>query len=145
MSLSQVINTAWISPEGKIGKKKKIKQTSLVHKGMDSTALIWMGRMNLWMSSKKLVYQLLSGHSEELRELWNSSKDVSPRRQTAHAWAEKKDQRIKVSGARTLLHTLKLTSYTSVKKLSILSPLLWKRKRNIVASRKIRITTWNGF
>lgn len=74
---------------------------------MDFKALIWVVRMNLWMSSKKLVYQLLSGHLEELRELWNSSKDVSPRQQTAHAEAEKKDQRIKIKGALTLLHTLK--------------------------------------
>lgn len=105
MSLSLVINTAWISPEGKIF--KKFRQTTLVHKGMYFTALIWVVRMNLWMSSKKLVYQLLSGHLEELRELWNSSKDVLPRQQTAHAQAEKKDQRIKIKGALTLLHTLK--------------------------------------
>lgn len=57
---------------------------------MDFTALKWVVRMNLWMSSKKLVYQLLSGHWEELHELWNSSRDVSPRRQTAHERAEKK-------------------------------------------------------
>lgn len=91
---------------------------------MDFTALIWVVRMNRWMSSKKLVYQLLSGHLEELRELWNSSKDVSPRRQTAHARAEKKNQRIKINGARTHLHTLKLTTHTAVEKFSILSTLL---------------------
>lgn len=61
---------------------------------------------------------------------------MSPRRQTAHERAEKKDQRIKITGARTLLHTL--TTYTAVEKFSILSTLLGKRKQNIAASRKIQ-------
>lgn len=91
---------------------------------MDFTALIWVVRMNLWISSRKLVYQLLSGHLEELHEQWNSSKDVSPRRQTAHAAAEKKEHRITINGALTLLHTLKLTIYTAVEKVSILFTLL---------------------
>lgn len=111
---------------------------------MDFTDLIWVVRMNLWMSSKKLVYQLLSGHLEELRELWNSSKDVSPRRQTALARAEKKDQSIKINAALAILHALKLTTYTAVEKFSILSTLLGKRKQILQHQEKYRITTWNG-